>query len=783
MSNGSGISFQGVGSGLPVQKMIDAIMKVRQRPIAKADAQVKQYNNQISDLGKLSNLLSSFRTSLDPFRVLKTAFKEQFAVQNSNEDLITVTKKAGYAHKSSTANFKLLGITNPSAQKNWTWASQKVIADYHYKGTMTMEGQTIDFTDKAGGYTLDEMVAKINDSGLKNKVTAKKILVNEHTDPSKNTYSLRIESKVGGQAGTLTSPTFTANAITNPNSTGGTTSTTTITGGNHITNDASKLNSRNPTYTIDLGSRAGNTHITVFNKNNNKSVFDRKSGASGIDGFFANGATSVNSNDGNYTLTKITATTARITVNNLTDSELASYKPAGADKITAWIGQGEKVYNGVAAHPWNSANANATAQRVAFVDNSPDNSKTQPTASNMIQPNIRDRWNSTGIATGATITEDTKLNINGTEFNLKNKTLADVVTEINASALSANVTASVTTNSGVDKLTITSNSSGTSGYMNIKLTHGSSAPAPTNPVNNMVTNNQASIMSNLDEKDLQIRFSVNGQVYTRNSYDLDTSKIAGLEGVEVKIKANAGNVTNKEATIVTTKDAAETKKHTKKSVQAFVNAYNNIVEFVNTQTQVSVKGKKRYAGSLQGDNTLKSILQSLETEFAKATGGDLKHSLAMMGIMHVKPKKNYSFGSLDKDAGKLEIKDDLFTKALNSGSLEKTFAGYTNSSGVKVKGYADRFNELTKWMTSGFGSNSNFTGLINMRKKTIESQLKNTNNKIENMKMNLADYQKRLVRQFNLADTISAKMNRINSMLLKQLGNASLIKSAMGGKK
>lgn len=780
MSNGSGISFQGVGSGLPVQKMIEAIMKVRQRPIAKADAQVKQYKNQISDLGKLSSLLSKFRSSLDPFRVLKTAFKEQFAVQNSNEDLITVTKKAGYAHKSSTANFKLLGITNPSAQKNWTWASQKVIANYHYSGTMTMEGQTIDFTDKAGGYTLDEMIEKINNSGLKTKVTAKKVLINEYTDPSKNTYSLRIESKVGGQAGALTSPNFTANTITNPNSTGGTTSTTTITGGNHITNDASKLNSRNPTYTIDLGSRAGNTHITVFNKNNNKSVFDRKSGASGIDGFFANGATSVNSNDGNYTLTKITATTARITVNNLTDSELASYKPAGADKITAWIGQGEKVYNSVVAHPWNSANANATAERVAYTD--PGTSQTQPTATNMIQPNLFDRWESTGIAAGATITEDTKLNINGTEFDLKNKTLADVVTEINSSTLGANVEAAVVTAGGVSKLAVTSKARGAGAYMNINLTHGSSTPAPTNPVNNMVTNNQASIMSDLDEKDLQIRFSVNGQVYTRNSYDLDTSKIAGLEGVEVKIKANAGNVTNKEATIVTTKDAAETKKHTKKSVQEFVNAYNNIVEFINTQTQVSVKGKNRYAGSLQGDNTLKSILQSLETEFAKATGGNLKHSLAMMGIMHVKPKQNYSFGSLDKDAGKIEINDKLFTKALNSGSLEKTFSGYTNSSGVEVKGYADRFNKLTKWMTSGYGSNSNFTGLIDMRKNTIESQLKNTNHKIDNMKLNLADYQKRLVRQFNLADTISAKMNRINSMLLKQLGNSSLIKSAMGGK-
>lgn len=806
--NSSGISFQGVGSGLPVQQMMDAILKVRQLPIDKATKQLKTYDTKISDYGKLSNLLSTFKGTLEPFRVLKTAFKEQYSVQNSNEDLLTVTKKAGYEHKDSTSVFKLLSITNPNAQQKWTWASQKVIADYHYSGTMTMAGSTVDFTDKTGGYTLDEIIEKINNTtGLKDKVVAKKVLVNEHTDPAKNTYSLRLESKTGGSAGALNNPVFSINTITNPNSTGGTTGagggTTTavnITGGAHIA-ASSALNEHKPSFTINLGNRTNNSHITIFDNNNQKVAFERiNPNATGIDGFFANGQNSISKGD--YSLEKIDSTHMRVTINNLTDQETKNYDPIGSGRITAWIGNGEKAFNSGAAHPWDSDNANATAEKAKYPNNTTTATDTQPVAANIIQPNLHDQWRSSGVAIGATMTEDTDLNVNGTVFNLQNKTLTQVANEINASGLSANLEARVIEDNGEQKLAITSKATGSGSYMNIQVTNNTGntnppPPPPSNPVNDLVQNAQASITSNLDAKDLQIRFSVNGQVYTRNSYDLDTSKIAGLEGVEVKVKANAGNVTNKDATIVTTKDAAETKKHTKAAVQKFVDAYNAVVEFVNSQTQVEVKTDGRYAGALQSDSTLKSILQSLDSEIAKATGGDLKQSLAMMGIMHVNPssysetkdkdgkaiKVAYKFGSVNLNAGKLEIKDDLFTKALNSGSLEKTFGGYKDANGKEVEGYAERFNKLTKWMLTGYGSSSNFRGLIDMRKQTLENQKRTLSDKIDNMKLNLRDFQERLVKQFNFADSIAAKMNQINATLAKQLGNSSLISSALGGKK
>lgn len=806
--NSSGISFQGVGSGLPVQQMMDAILKVRQLPIDKATKQLKTYDTKISDYGKLSNLLSTFKSTLEPFRVLKTAFKEQYSVQNSNEDLLTVTKKAGYEHKDSTSVFKLLSITNPNAQQKWTWASQKVIADYHYSGTMTMAGSTVDFTDKTGGYTLDEIIEKINNTtGLKDKVVAKKVLVNEHTDPTKNTYSLRLESKTGGSAGALNNPVFSINTITNPNSTGGTTGagggTTTavnITGGAHIA-ASSALNEHKPSFTINLGNRTNNSHITIFDNNNQKVAFERiNPNATGIDGFFANGQNSISKGD--YSLEKIDSTHMRVTINNLTDQETKNYDPIGSGRITAWIGNDEKLSNSVAAHPWDADNANATAEKAKYPNSTTTATDTQPVAANIIQPNLHDQWRSSGVAIGATMTEDTDLNVNGTVFNLQNKTLTQVANEINASGLSANLEARVIEDNGEQKLAITSKATGSGSYMNIQVTNNTGntnppPPPPSNPVNDLVQNAQASITSNLDAKDLQIRFSVNGQVYTRNSYDLDTSKIAGLEGVEVKVKANAGNVTNKDATIVTTKDAAETKKHTKAAVQKFVDAYNAVVEFVNSQTQVEVKTDGRYAGALQSDSTLKSILQSLDSEIAKATGGDLKQSLAMMGIMHINPssysetkdkdgkpiKVAYKFGSVNLNAGKLEIKDDLFTKALNSGSLEKTFGGYKDTNGNEVEGYAERFNKLTKWMLTGYGSSSNFRGLIDMRKQTLENQKRTLSDKIDNMKLNLRDFQERLVKQFNFADSIAAKMNQINATLAKQLGNSSLISSALGGKK
>lgn len=830
----SGISFQGVGSGLPVQQMIDAIMKVKQRPIQIAEKESKNYNTKISDLGKLAGLIESFKSSLDPFRVLKTAFQKQFSVQNSNEDLITVTKKAGYNHKSSTANFKLLDITNPKAKQNWTWSSQKVIADYKYSGTMTMGGQTIDFADKAGGYTLDEMIEKINkDPNLSTKVTAKKVLVNEHTDASKNTYALRIESKIGGQAGALTSPTFTANTITNPNSPGGTTTigggsgtgtgtpvtTVNISGGNHIVADSSNLKPVKPSFTIDLTGHTDKTHLTIFfDRDNDGSITDNggfsnddekivftKGTGDGVGAFAIQNSYHHTSGVTNLRTLSIKPgtdpNTVVVTVEGLDDDHIKAYNPNNPNiRPQATIGDALSTNrDGYVAGTltWNPS-VTVKTEKQAY---SGDTSYTQHNP-NTIQPTLKDRWQSSQVANGATITADTKISINSQSFDMKGKTLSQVASAI-TTTLSGSVTATVARDSGNERLVLTSDVKGPAGVMNVQVTTnnaggGTGPTQPTvvaNPHNDMVVNNSASIMNNLDEKDLQIRFSVNGQVYTRHSYDLDTSKIAGLEGVDVKIKANAGNVANKDATIVTTPDATETKKHTKASVQKFVDSYNKIVEFVNSQTQIEIKGKDRYAGSLQNDSTIKSILQSLDAEIAKATGGDLKQSLAMMGIMHVNPasyvkdKKTgqvigggYAHGRINLNAGKLEIKDDLFTKALNNGSLEKTFSGYTDASGKKVEGYADRFEKLSKWMLTGYGSSSDFKGLINMRTDTLKNQQKQLDNRIDNMKLNLREFQARLVKQFNFADTIAAKMSKINATLAKQLGNAGLISSAMGKK-
>lgn len=829
--NSSGISFQGVGSGLPVQQMMDAILKVRQLPIDKATKQLKTYDTKISDYGKLSNLLSTFKSTLEPFRVLKTAFKEQYSVQNSNEDLLTVTKKAGYEHKDSTSVFKLLSITNPNAQQKWTWASQKVIANYHYSGTMTMAGSTVDFTDKTGGYTLDEIIEKINNTtGLKDKVVAKKVLVNEHTDPTKNTYSLRLESKTGGSAGALSNPGFSPNTITNPNSTGGTTGTggtpgtgggttgVTITG-NHLVANAANLNKKNPTFTVDLGANANQQYLTIFyDKDKNGSIRDfggaaypsderlviRNNGG-GIAGFAGTHTNGADGTTANGNAIKIETTNnpnqLRITILGYNDNELKT----GLNMPTPRVSIGNRGAVDADGYAASIPNPTEITSVVAEISNNYTGDGYTPANANSVQPTLTDRWQSSAVAGGATITEDTSLRINGQNFDLKGKTLNTVVAEINASSLSNNLTARVQQiNGGTERLVLTSKEAGEDGYLGVQVVNNNTGtgnnpppPPPSNPVNDLVQNAQASITSNLDAKDLQIRFSVNGQVYTRNSYDLDTSKIAGLEGVEVKVKANAGNVTNKDATIVTTKDAAETKKHTKAAVQKFVDAYNAVVEFVNSQTQVEVKTDGRYAGALQSDSTLKSILQSLDSEIAKATGGDLKQSLAMMGIMHVNPssysetkdkdgkpiKVAYKFGSVNLNAGKLEIKDDLFTKALNSGSLEKTFGGYKDANGNEVEGYAERFNKLTKWMLTGYGSSSNFRGLIDMRKQTLENQKRTLSDKIDNMKLNLRDFQERLVKQFNFADSIAAKMNQINATLAKQLGNSSLISSALGGKK
>jgi flagellar hook-associated protein 2 len=175
-----------------------------------------------------------------------------------------------------------------------------------------------------------------------------------------------------------------------------------------------------------------------------------------------------------------------------------------------------------------------------------------------------------------------------------------------------------------------------------------------------------------------------------------TNQIGDLiPGVTLDLKS-AANPT-KEVTVTVSTDAeAVTKK-----VQAFIDAYNKVVDFFTEQNTLGADGKAK--NPLFGDPTLRSMRSNLRTVMGGSvadTGNDAYQLLSQLGI------KADTQGKLTLDSGKLAeaLADDeqaaaaVFTHATNGigKRLEAQIDVYTDSVDGLLKSRTDSFDRLVR---------------------------------------------------------------------------------------
>ena len=157
----SGISFMGVGSGLPVNDIIKATVAAEAAPLKRLENDKKFYQSQISAMGQLSSRLGTMRTAMLDLRG-ETKF-QQLAANSGNDKLFTAT--ADHIAGATAGNYNIEVLAEARSYRE---VMEPASTTEFLEGKVTIAGKEITIGD---GWTLARLRQEIHsDEGLKDKV-------------------------------------------------------------------------------------------------------------------------------------------------------------------------------------------------------------------------------------------------------------------------------------------------------------------------------------------------------------------------------------------------------------------------------------------------------------------------------------------------------------------------------------------------------------------------------------------------------------------------------------
>lgn len=180
----SGISFSGVGSGLPINDIIKATLAAEAAPLKRLENDKKFYESQISGMAQLKSRLSSMGDAMKALQGLDKF--QQLAANSSNDKLFTAT--ADHIAGATSGNYSVKVLSEASAYR---WTSNDFIP-----GTDTIDAKiTIDGKEvgpDSGSWTLEQLRSAINsDADLKDKVTANIVSIGDPNGTQKLTITAK----------------------------------------------------------------------------------------------------------------------------------------------------------------------------------------------------------------------------------------------------------------------------------------------------------------------------------------------------------------------------------------------------------------------------------------------------------------------------------------------------------------------------------------------------------------------------------------------------------------
>ncbi|MBA4285983.1 MAG: hypothetical protein C0434_10690 [Xanthomonadaceae bacterium] len=291
-------------------------------------------------------------------------------------------------------------------------------------------------------------------------------------------------------------------------------------------------------------------------------------------------------------------------------------------------------------------------------------------------------------------------------------TLADLRDKINSASDNKGVGAAIVSDAGGARLLLTSRTTGTANAVSVSTTLFNT------------TESQAAA-------DAVVR--VDG-FQTTSSTNAVTTAVDGLTLNLVKAEPGTSTALN----------VALDQKASEAAVATFVNAYNNVVKFIGTQTKYDATAQT--AGVLLGDSTVLSATQALRSVIGGSTesAGNYK-TLSALGI------KTSSDGTLISDTSK-------FSKAVSTdfAAVQRLFAA--------EDGIATKLDALAKTLLADDGQIKAKTDGLNARIKDLGKQQQAVDTR-------MAAYEARTRAQFTALDTLMSKLGSTSTYLTQQLAN------------
>lgn len=217
-----------------------------------------------------------------------------------------------------------------------------------------------------------------------------------------------------------------------------------------------------------------------------------------------------------------------------------------------------------------------------------------------------------------------------------------------------------------------------------------------------------------------------------------------IPGVNVTLLGNGGPVS---VSVATDSDQVTA------NVQSVVDAFNDVVNFVASQSQVtqdtSSNDHSVTAGPLAFDGTVRSVLSGLHGVLSNAVSG-LSGNLSLLAQVGITTKQD---GTLAFDETKLAS-----AISQDESSVDKLFSG----SGT-VGGVADRLHD---YLTALTGTNS----LIATRNKSITDQIASIDDQLDAGQRHIDDFEAGLRQQFTNLELIVNTLKSQGSFLLNALG-------------
>ena len=164
------ISSIGVGSGLDVNSIINALLSVQRQPIDLLATEAKSIDAKLSSFGKVQSYLDSMRTAATKLKTATTW--SATSATSSNSAALTVSSGSGTSPGSYSVNVTRLATAQMTASPALTNATSTV-----GQGTLRIQlgswnDDVDDFTEKAGSSAIDITIGPGEDTltGIRDKI-------------------------------------------------------------------------------------------------------------------------------------------------------------------------------------------------------------------------------------------------------------------------------------------------------------------------------------------------------------------------------------------------------------------------------------------------------------------------------------------------------------------------------------------------------------------------------------------------------------------------------------